>query len=116
MKVLGLFALLICLAGCGSAGALLSNMQQTNEKMEANIVLLKDVRVTVLENTAQVERSTAEVRHFQKVNAANIEGVTSLIKEVDHYDVHRLAILGLFLMLILPSIILATSYFKWRRR
>lgn len=116
MKILGLFTLLLCLAGCGTAGALLSNMQQTNEKMEANIVVLKDVRETVLENTAQVERSTAEVIHFQKVNGANIEVVTHFMKEVRPYDVHRLAILGLFLLLVIPCIILATSYFKWRRK
>lgn len=107
---------LLLLAGCGTVGELYNNMVESNDKLQENIVVLGEVKETVLENSAGVVRSTAEVRHFQKVNAENQKVIINTMNEVHPYDVHKLAGLGLLLLLFLPCVILGVSYFNLPRK
>lgn len=116
IKGIVLSLLLACFAGCGSVGDLYHNMLDTNEKMEANIVILSDVKETVLENQVQVVRSTSEIKQFIVVNGENMEVIKNTMAAVAPYEVHKLAGLGLILLLLVPCFILAFSYFSLPRK
>ncbi len=116
IKGIVLSLLLVCFAGCGSVGDLYHNMLDTNEKMEANIVVLSDVKETVLENQFQVVRSTNEIKQLAEVNGENMEVIKNTMAVLGPFDVHKLAGLGLLLLLFVPCLILAFSYFSLPRK
>ncbi|MBS0628608.1 MAG: hypothetical protein JSS30_00105 [Verrucomicrobia bacterium] len=107
---------LLCLVGCGTMGDMYQNMVQTNEKMEANIVLLNDVQDTVRENSVQVVRSTNQIIHLGEVNHTNAEAVKTAMAAVHPSGIHKLAVLGLLLLFVVPCLVLGFSYFKLKRK
>jgi len=116
LKRLALPLLILSFAGCGTVGEMYKNMGDSNDKLQENIVLLGEVRETVLENTRGVERSTAEIRHFQKVNAENQGVIKKAMTEVPPYNIHKLAGVALLMLLFVPCLILGVSYFNLPRK
>jgi len=91
-------------------------MQVTNQKMEENIIVLSDTREKVLENQVQIDRSTAQLKHFRAVNKANMEVVKKTKDLLLPYGTGTLLLIGLLLLLLVPCVILAILYFKLPNR
>lgn len=117
MKALLLFAILICLAGCGSINDINYNIVRTNELMDENIVVTSGAQGTIQENTAAVTRSTDSMIEFEDIIADNSAAVNRVMDEVQtHSYALSIGVITLLALLFLPSLILVVFYFKFLRK
>ena len=91
-KCLVLFYSIFLLAGCATIQQMNANMERTNELMGENTETMTVARQTIAANTVVVQESTATTKEFQ------------------HFMTLLMA--GIFLILLIPSIIMYVLYYK----